>query len=83
MKTTRFLTLLLCTISFICLYAANASSGGFAIAEQTAFGVGQGNAITAGVEDPSAIYINPAGLSEIDGNQMMGGQLCHKKQCSE
>jgi len=73
MKTTRFLTLLLCTISFICLYAANASSGGFAIAEQTAFGVGQGNAITAGVEDPSAIYINPAGLSEINGNQMMGG----------
>ena len=48
MKTTRFLALVLCTISFICLYAANASSGGFAIAEQTAFGVGQGNAITAG-----------------------------------
>jgi long-chain fatty acid transport protein len=50
-----------------------AFAGGFAIAEQTAIGVGQGNAITAGVEDPSAVYANPAALSQIQGNQIMGG----------
>ena len=50
-----------------------AVAGGFAIAEQTARGVGLGNAITAGVEDPSASYINPAALTEIPGNQVMGG----------
>ena len=50
-----------------------AAAGGFAIAEQTAIGVGQGNAITAGVEDPSAVYVNPSALSQIDGNQIMGG----------
>ena len=48
-------------------------AGGFAIAEQTATGTGMANAITAGVEDPSAVYVNPAALSEVDGNQMMGG----------
>jgi long-chain fatty acid transport protein len=49
-----------------------ARCGGFAIAEQTAIGIGQANAITAGVEDPSAVYANPAALGEIDGNQIMG-----------
>jgi long-chain fatty acid transport protein len=41
--------------------------------EQTARGIGLGNAITAGVEDPSAVFINPAALSEIVGNQLTGG----------
>jgi long-chain fatty acid transport protein len=50
-----------------------AQTGGFAIAEQTAYGVGLGNAITAGVEDPSAAYINPAALVNIPGNQFMTG----------
>ena len=67
------LTGFFCTITFIFFNAMQASAGGFAIHEQTAFGVGQGNAITAGVEDPSAIYINPAALSEVSGNEMMGG----------
>jgi long-chain fatty acid transport protein len=48
-------------------------AGGFAIAEQTARGVGSGNAITAGVDDPSAAYINPAALTEIPGDQIMTG----------
>ena len=48
-------------------------AGGFAIAEQTAFGVGLANAITAGVADPSATYINPAALINVPGNQLMAG----------
>src|SRR5215831_21060132 len=48
-------------------------AGGYAIAEQTAIGVGQGNAITASVEDPSAVYVNPSALSQVNGNQIMGG----------
>jgi long-chain fatty acid transport protein len=53
--------------------AVNAFGGGFAMAEQTARGVGVANAVTAGVDDPSAVYINPAALAEIEGNQIMGG----------
>src|SRR5215813_4089769 len=48
-------------------------AGGYAIAEQTAIGVGQANAITAGVEDPSAVYVNPSALSQVSGNQIMVG----------
>ena len=49
-----------------------AFGGGFMIPHQTARGLGLANAITAGVNDPSAVYHNPAALSEIDGNTILG-----------
>ncbi len=48
-------------------------AGGYAIPPQTARAVTLGNAVTAGIDDPSAVYINPAGLAEVEGNQLMGG----------
>src|SRR5438128_8798390 len=73
MKIARLVAFLVFISGLVCGYAAKANSGGYAINEQSAFGVGQGNAITAGVEDPSAVYINPAALSQVSGNQIMGG----------
>ena len=66
---------LLIGITCVCVGSTTESTfaGGFAIAEQTAKGVGTGNAITAGVDDPSAVYVNPAALPEVTGNQLMGG----------
>ena len=32
-----------------------------------------GGAATAGVDDPSAVYVNPAALTQIDGNQIISG----------
>src|SRR5688572_1387738 len=56
---------LLCkTISF---------AGGYAIPPQTAKAESMGGAATAGVDDPSAVYVNPAALTQIDGNQIMAG----------
>lgn len=55
------------------LLLQEASGGGYALPYQSAKAVGQGNALTAGVNDPSAVYANPAALSEIEGNQIMGG----------
>ena len=46
-------------------------AGGYMIPQQTARGLGLSNAITAGVNDPSAVYYNPAGLSEVDGNKLL------------
>jgi long-chain fatty acid transport protein len=57
----------------ICLIAQRALGGGYAIPYQSAGAVGRGNAVTAGVQDPSAVYSNPAALSEIEGNQILGG----------
>lgn len=48
-----------------------AFAGGYAIPHQTAKGLGLSNAMTAGVNDPSAVYYNPAALSEVDGNALL------------
>jgi len=45
--------------------------GGYLIPQQTARAVALGNALTAGVNDPSAVYYNPAALSEITGNNLL------------
>jgi len=50
-----------------------AFGGGYAVPPQTAKAASLANAVTAGVDDPSAVYSNPAALSVIDGNQVMGG----------
>jgi long-subunit fatty acid transport protein len=40
---------------------------GFTIPHQTARGLGLSNASTAGINDPSAVYYNPAALGEVKG----------------
>jgi long-chain fatty acid transport protein len=46
-------------------------AGGFMIPHQTARGLGLSNAMTAGVNDASAVYYNPAALSEIQGHNLL------------
>lgn len=46
-------------------------AGGYMIPHQTARGLALSNALTAGVNDPSAVYYNPAALSELDGNNLL------------
>ena len=51
-----------------------AFAGGYMIPHQTARGLGLSNAMTAGVNDASAVYYNPAALSEVPGdNFLMSG----------
>src|SRR3990170_5497939 len=66
---------LLAGLPLVCLtlLLQEASGGGYALPYQSAKAVGLGNAVTAGVDDPSAVYSNPAALSEIEGNQILGG----------
>jgi len=59
---------------FFLLWSPNGIfAGGYAIPHQTAKAIGLSNAVTAGVDDPSAVYVNPAALTEIEGNQIVGG----------
>jgi long-chain fatty acid transport protein len=55
----------------ILLGGRHSFAGGFYIPHQTARGLALSNALTAGVNDPSAVYYNPAALSEVDGNQLL------------
>jgi long-chain fatty acid transport protein len=58
---------------FLSYGVKKAHSGGYAIPPQTAKAESTGGAAVAGVTDPSAVYVNPAGLTQIDGNQVEGG----------
>ena len=58
---------------FICAFWTFAYAGGYAIPPQTAKAESMGGAATAGVNDPSAIYVNAAALPYIEGNQAMAG----------
>jgi long-chain fatty acid transport protein len=49
----------------------DAFAGGYALPPQTARATTLGNAVTAGIDDPSAVYINPAGLTEIPDDQLL------------
>jgi len=48
-----------------------AFAGGYMIPHQTARGLGLSNAMTAGVNDASAVYYNPAALSEVQGDNLL------------
>jgi long-chain fatty acid transport protein len=69
-KTRLLLNLVLIPLLFAGL-ALNLFAAGFAIPHQTARGLGLSNAMTAGINDPSAVYYNPAALGEVNGNNFL------------
>lgn len=62
----------LLVVMLICLTGA-IFAGGFQLNEHGARALAMGNAFTSVADDPSAIYWNGAGLSFIEGTQVMGG----------
>ena len=78
-KTAMFRTLKMVSLAPIANFALLVSlalcppdcfAGGYMIPHQTARGLGLSNAMTAGVNDPSAVYYNPAALGEVEGNNL-------------
>jgi long-chain fatty acid transport protein len=63
------------TVLVVLLFtAASAMAAGFRLPEQGAKAMGMGMAFTAQADDPSAIYYNPAGIVQLEGqNVMIGG----------
>jgi long-chain fatty acid transport protein len=55
------------------LSASQIFASGFQINEHGARAMAMGGAFTALASDPSAIYFNPAGLTQLKGTQFMGG----------
>src|SRR5512143_2787353 len=69
MRGWRMLPVLL-----VLLFAASTSfAAGFRLPEAGAKAMGMGFAFTAQADDPSAIYFNPAGLTQLKGNNLMLG----------
>jgi long-chain fatty acid transport protein len=55
------------------LSATSAMAGGFRLPEAGAKAMGMGFAFTAQANDPSAIYFNPAGIVQLEGNNLKVG----------
>jgi long-chain fatty acid transport protein len=73
MKTNRRNNVKIFAILFaICLPLA-ASAGGFRLPDQDAFATARGEAFVATADNPSAIYYNPAGIAQLEGEDMRGG----------
>lgn len=55
------------------LCACRVFANGFALADQDAFAAARGDAFVATADNPSAIYYNPAGMAQLDGDNLRGG----------
>lgn len=63
----------LCLAVILATVAQHASGAGFGLYEGSARGNAMGGALTARADDPSALYYNPAGITQLEGVQIMGG----------
>lgn len=59
--------------ALIMLVPVYASAAGFLIFEEGAKALGMGGAFTAQANDASAVFFNPAGICQIDGNSLYLG----------
>ena len=61
-------------VLLVLLFTASTSfAAGFRLPEAGAKAMGMGFAFTAQADDPSAIYFNPAGLTQLKGNNLKLG----------
>jgi long-chain fatty acid transport protein len=58
-------------LSSVC--AMNTSANGFRLADQDAFATARGEAFVATADNPSAVYYNPAGITQLEGGNLRGG----------
>jgi long-chain fatty acid transport protein len=59
--------------AFWTLTPVKVSATGFALPDQDAFATARGEAFVATADNPSAIYYNPAGLTQLQGNTLRAG----------
>jgi long-chain fatty acid transport protein len=62
-----------CAATVLDLAAISANATGFDLPDQDAFAIARGMAFVATADNPSAIYYNPAGISQLDGNNVRVG----------
>jgi long-chain fatty acid transport protein len=63
----------LAVLAILVFTASSAMAAGFRLPEAGAKAMGMGFAFTAQADDPSAIYFNPAGIMQLEGNNVMAG----------
>jgi long-chain fatty acid transport protein len=66
---------LIIVIWLVLLLPSVVHANGFRVLPQSASAAGQGNAFTAQSDDPSALFYNPSGITQLNGIQLTGGGL--------
>jgi len=61
------------TVAILSTAGGAAWASGFDLPDQDAFAVGRGLAVTATADNPSAVFYNPAGLTQLPGNSFEVG----------
>jgi long-chain fatty acid transport protein len=61
------------TACFLSIAVTSTLAGGFDLPDQDAFAVARGLAVVATADNPSAIFYNPAGLTQLTGNHLEAG----------
>jgi len=72
-KTLTTLFILIFMFSFLLAAGGRVFAAGFALYEGSARGNALGGALIARADDPSAIFYNPAGITQLEGTQMLTG----------
>ena len=62
-----------CLIVLLLMLPSESLGSGFAINEQSARALGMGGAFVAQADDPSAVYYNPAGITQLKGQHVSAG----------
>jgi long-chain fatty acid transport protein len=71
--TKRYASAALAALALSATAAGVASAGGFEVPMQNARAAGQADAFIAQADDASAVWYNPAGLTQVEGNQVVLG----------
>lgn len=59
--------------AIVSVIGGSAMASGFDVPDQDAFAIGRGLAFVATADNPSAIFYNPAGLTQLSGNNLRAG----------
>ncbi|HUZ07069.1 MAG TPA: outer membrane protein transport protein, partial [Candidatus Paceibacterota bacterium] len=73
MKTNRRTSLKFFTLSLAGCLPLAASAGGFRLPDQDAFATARGEAFVATADNASAVFYNPAGIAQLEGQDIRGG----------
>src|SRR5258708_26419815 len=63
----------LSAIAALACFTATLLADGFRLPSQDAFATARGEAFAATADNPSAIYYNPAGITQLDGSNLRAG----------
>src|SRR5258708_8519820 len=70
---SRSRTQLALFLGTLLVFAVKAQAVGYRLPNQDPEAIARGNAFAATADNPSAIYYNPAGITQLEGQQISGG----------